>query len=311
MADRIDTLLGLLLEELHEVRRGADLAGQANLSRSHAARTFRQRFGESPAAFRRRLRLERAAFHLKDTAQSVTSLALDAGFDSLEGFTRAFRRVFGVSPSLYRRTGLRSHLLPAPSGFHYQPTGQALPTEENMDVLTHLLKFDEAFLRQALAQSRTLPDAALDTPLGESQPHPFDSPDHTLRDLLDKMVFTKEVWVAAVRGHDLPPADRPRHLDAIEARLDRASPAFLRVAQEVQQGVRWQQTFVDTLCEPPEVFPYGGMLAHVLNVDAHRRHILSAWLLRLGISVNTDPMHFGQVPANQPLITATTTKVTV
>lgn len=301
MADALNTLLELLLGELHEVRQGQVLFRQVQLSRSHAVRSFTARFGESPAAFRRRLTLERAALALKETEERVTDIALDGGFHSLEGFTRAFSRAFGVSPSLYRRTGLRSHLLPARSGIHYQPTGQALYTEENMDVVTHLLKFDEAFLRQAIALARSLPETTLDARLGESQPHSFDSPDHSLRDLLDKMVFTKEVWLAAVRGLDMPAPERDRTLDGIEARLNAAFPAFSQLAREVHDSAKWQQTFVDALCEPPEIFPYGGMLAHVLNVDAHRRHILSQWFTRLGVQLNTDPMHFGQLPAGNPV----------
>ena len=34
---------------------------------------------------------------------------------------------------------------------------------------------------------------------------------------------------------------------------------------------RLDETFVDGTCDPPEVFTYGGMLAHVLTFAAHRR----------------------------------------
>lgn len=300
MTDRVDLLLRLLLTEPGEPRRGEELAEAAHLSRAHAARAFRRRFGESPAAFRRRLRLERAAWALRRSSQSVTDTALDAGFDSLEGFTRAFARAFGVSPSLYRRTGLRSHLLPAANGIHFQPTGQAMPTEVGMDILSHLLAFDEAFVRQAITQARGLPETTLDQPLGETQPLSFDSPDRTLRDLLDKLIFNKEVWLAAVRGLPLPAEPRDRSLDALEGRMNAAFPAFAQLAREVQQEAKWQQTFVDALCEPAEVFPYGGMLAHVLTVDAHRRHVLSSWLWRLGVRLEADPMHFGMQPEGNP-----------
>ncbi|WP_102127302.1 helix-turn-helix transcriptional regulator [Deinococcus planocerae] len=294
--DRAAALLALLLGELGEVRRGEDVARGVNLSRSHAARLFRARFGESPAAFRRRLTLERAAWTLRHTAGSVTQIALEAGFDSLEGFTRAFSRAYGTSPSLYRRVGLRSHVLPSPDGIHFQSLGVALRTEDHMDLLDHLLAFDEAFVRQALAHARALPGRALDTPLGEAQPLSFEAPDRTLRDLLDKLVMNKEVWVAAVRGGELPTENRDRTPDGLEARVNVAFPAFRALAREVQAEGRWRQTFVDALCEPPEVFPYGGMLAHVLTVDAHRRHLLSAWLWRLGGRLDADPMLFGSLP---------------
>ncbi len=291
---RVDALLALILSSLDaaEPRGVAALAGRAHLSRAHATRAFSRLLGESPAALRRRLLLERAAWTLTRSGARVTDVALDAGFESLEAFTRAFRRAYGTSPSLYRRAAPGHHHLSAPNGIHYAPTG-ATPKEDPMDLLDHLLRFDEAFVRQAIAQARALPDGALDRPLGESQPLTFEPPDTTLRALLDKLVLNKEVWVAAVRGGALPPEDRDRSPDGLEARLNLAFPAFREVALEVSREQRWRQGFVDALCEPPEVFPFGGMIAHVLTVDAHRRHTLSAWFWRLGVQLDADPMHFG------------------
>ena len=86
-----------------------DLSRQAHQSRTQFHRLFRALVEETPAAMRRRLLLERAAFQLRDSASSVTDIAFDANYNSLEAFTRAFKRAFHVSPSLYRRmrTGSR------------------------------------------------------------------------------------------------------------------------------------------------------------------------------------------------------------
>src|SRR5258708_29076345 len=43
--------------------------------------------------------LERAAYQLAHTGMSVTDVALDANYGSLEAFTRAFRKAFRISPS--------------------------------------------------------------------------------------------------------------------------------------------------------------------------------------------------------------------
>ena len=51
-------------------------------------------------------------------------------------------------------------------------------------------------------------------------------------------------------------------------RPDRRSLAH---AREVIGANRLDETFVDAVCEPPEVFTYGGMIAHVLTFAAHRR----------------------------------------
>ncbi|HEX8644644.1 MAG TPA: helix-turn-helix domain-containing protein [Allosphingosinicella sp.] len=81
------------------------LATVAGLSPHHFHRRFRAAFGESPAAYVRRLRLERAAWRLQLHSDSVLAIALDCGFADHETFSRAFRRRWGLSPSDYRRLG--------------------------------------------------------------------------------------------------------------------------------------------------------------------------------------------------------------
>ena len=80
-----------------------DLADAAGLSPYHFSRLFTGRYGFSPMAYVRARRLEGAAERLRaGPPTSLIDLALDCGFDSQEGFTRAFTRIFGVSPGRYR-----------------------------------------------------------------------------------------------------------------------------------------------------------------------------------------------------------------
>jgi len=79
-----------------------DLASVAAFSRFHFHRVFRGLVGESLKEHIRRLRLERAAQKLKHEDAAVTRIALEAGFDAHESFTRAFGAMFGISPSAYR-----------------------------------------------------------------------------------------------------------------------------------------------------------------------------------------------------------------
>jgi AraC family transcriptional regulator len=58
--------------------------------------------GETPKRHVQRLRLERAAYKLAITDDSVIEVSLSVGFGGHETFTRAFRRRFGMSPSEYR-----------------------------------------------------------------------------------------------------------------------------------------------------------------------------------------------------------------
>jgi AraC family transcriptional regulator len=79
-----------------------DLATQAGLSPTHFHRVFLEVTDETPQAHLRRLRLERAALALRFGDADVAGVAVAAGYDSREGFTRAFAGQFGESPAVYR-----------------------------------------------------------------------------------------------------------------------------------------------------------------------------------------------------------------
>ena len=80
-----------------------ELARIACFSPYHFHRIFSSMVGESVAAYIRRLLLERAAMQLGHSPESVTQIALGAGYDSVDAFTRAFRAHIGMLPSEYRR----------------------------------------------------------------------------------------------------------------------------------------------------------------------------------------------------------------
>ncbi len=119
-----------LLRVLLHIQRNLDrpvglgeLAEVAAFSPFHFARIFRAMIGETVGEHVRRIRLERAAGQLRFTRRSVTDIALDAGFDTPETFTRSFKGQLGVPPSRFRRIrgGFRPPL--SPSGVHYDEAG--------------------------------------------------------------------------------------------------------------------------------------------------------------------------------------------
>ena len=81
-----------------------DIADRAGLSPYHFSRVFSARMGRSVMAHVRARRLIRGARRLTaDPDLKLIDLALDCGFESQEAFTRAFVRIFGVSPGRFRR----------------------------------------------------------------------------------------------------------------------------------------------------------------------------------------------------------------
>jgi AraC family transcriptional regulator len=97
-----------------------DLARLACFSPFHFHRLFKGMVGESVKEHVRRLRLERAATQLKLGALPVVRIALGAGYESHEAFTRSFKAAFGVAPARYR-TAKRPLGAIAPAGVHYRP----------------------------------------------------------------------------------------------------------------------------------------------------------------------------------------------
>jgi AraC family transcriptional regulator len=88
----------------------------------HFHRVFRGIVGESLQEHIRRLRLERAAMRLKYTGWTVLEIALEAGYETHEAFTRAFRALYDCCPSRFR---LDKGLLAKAStaGVHYREDG--------------------------------------------------------------------------------------------------------------------------------------------------------------------------------------------
>jgi AraC family transcriptional regulator len=299
--DRLRALLDVVVDSVEQAGglAGAELAGRAYLSRYHFDRLVAAAVGEPPGAFRRRLLLERAAYRLRATGDSIIEVALDAGYGSPEAFTRAFRRAYGRPPSALRGDPGARLLLPAPNGIHfYPPGGLRLPADARrapMDITTTLLEHDNWLVGELIERADRLDGATLDRPITMS----VDALDEgsSLRELLHTLVSTKERWTAAVDGQlppggdplgsELPPSERT--VAALRRRYAVAGPAFLGLAQRIRQRGDEGVTFIDATCEPPRTFSYGDMLAHVLNFSAYRRTLALAALHEYGV----DDLGFG------------------
>jgi len=267
------------------------LARRAYQSRTQFYRLFRAMVEETPVAMRRRLLLERGAWQLSRTQRAVTDIGLDAGYGSLEAFTRAFRKAFGVSPSIYRRLGATCTYLHTTNGIHhYSGSNDTKGADQSMDLYDIFSCQESWHTRRLLDLAQTLSDEQLDRLLkNQVKIFPWDGPDRTLRQILDRMVLTKEVWAAALTGGNMPlmengPAEH-RSPAAMLARMEKADTAFHSVFTDVRNRSAWEDTFVDALCEPAETFTFGGTFAHVIAFNFYRRMLAIDALRHLGVNV--------------------------
>jgi AraC family transcriptional regulator len=79
------------------------LAERAGVSVFHACRSFRRARKTTIHGYRRDLQLKSAVSLLLDTDYPLTRIAVDTGFANQGHFTNAFRRRFGMPPSVFRR----------------------------------------------------------------------------------------------------------------------------------------------------------------------------------------------------------------
>ena len=82
----------------------AVLADICSLSPWYAHRLFREHTGYAPAEYIRRMRLAKSALRLKTEHAKIIDVAFDLGFASVDGYTRAFRKEFGINPGEYAKS---------------------------------------------------------------------------------------------------------------------------------------------------------------------------------------------------------------
>ena len=191
-----------MLDEDH--RTLGDMADGAFASPYHFSRVLTRDAGEAPVAMRRRVMLERAAWRIRQ-GTNVTDAAWEAGYESLEGFSRAFARAYGHPPSESGGAG-GSVWLPAANGIHFHP-----PTslwvhagEQTMSPVTdQLVRHDLDDTRELIDLAKGLDDAQWrEVRSPGHQVASWEGPEESIAAVLERTVFAKEVWLAAIEGTD-------------------------------------------------------------------------------------------------------------
>ena len=129
------------------------LAESIHISKYHYQRLFREAVGESVMRYVTRRRMALAAAELAETDASVLEIALRYGYDSHDGFTRAFRAALGVTPADYRKYGLRP---PVTRKEHH-----AMPYTRPMDEITRELRALIVQAKELAVRTRRGPEIAV------------------------------------------------------------------------------------------------------------------------------------------------------
>ncbi|MEO3759003.1 helix-turn-helix domain-containing protein [Mycobacterium sp. B14F4] len=294
--DRLRELLDAVVDAANTAV--GDMARSSFASEFHFSRQVRRLTGESPAAMRRRIMLERAAWRLH-RGEGVAAVAADEGWSSAEVFSRAFRRTFGVPPSQAADVPFRAT---APNGLHFHPPHSlwldgAGDTKEP-DISALMVAHDVADTAYLIDRA-----AGLTKPQWTQEISPgqvvldWDGPEPSVGAVLGAIVWSKEVWLATIEGRDFPDraATQPESASAeqLASRHTEIGKRWTAMVSEYTAEGRLGDTVIDALCDPPESFQLYGIVAHVLTYAAHRRGLVRAMLARHGVDVHRgDPLEW-------------------
>ena len=105
-SEKIQTSIEYIEKNLIEKISLEDLAKQSFLSKYHYHRVFHGLVGETVMEYVRKRRLTEAAKELVKSNIKIVDVALKYQFSSQEAFSRAFKRMFKVSPGEFRKAGV-------------------------------------------------------------------------------------------------------------------------------------------------------------------------------------------------------------
>ena len=104
MDRRIELVIAKIKTEPAAAWDFAALAVLVNLSPSRFRHLFKQETGTTPAQYLKEVRLRRAAKLLRNTFLTIKQILKQTSLGSNAHFVRDFRRLYGMTPTAYRRT---------------------------------------------------------------------------------------------------------------------------------------------------------------------------------------------------------------
>jgi AraC family transcriptional regulator len=262
----------------------AEMARSSYASEFHFSRQVSRLTGEPPAAIRRRVMLERAAWRLQ-RGEGVASVAAEEGWSSPEVFSRAFRRSYGVPPSRACEVEFR---LTAPNGLHFHPPESlwldSCEDTKPPDVSQLMVAHDVADTAYLIVKGGELTEEQWRERLSPGQVVlDWDGEEPSVGAVLGAIVWTKEVWLASIEGRDQPERPGVRTAERLADHHAAVSARWTAMVAEHADRGRLGDTVIDALCDPPESFQLYGIVAHVLTYSAHRRGLARTMLARHGL----------------------------
>lgn len=233
----------------------AEVAKIAGISQWHFQRIFKALTNETLKTYIRSRRLAKALDKLLTTRARIIDIAMSAGFESQESFTRAFKKAFGMTPNEYRKLGAKSQFL-------------------------RKVQFDEDYLRHLHQNISLVPEIAAQPPLAlvgmRTRFHSVDSEKNNIGQQLTPL------WQAFLpRLREIPGALRHTCYGVVEQTEPDSDLLQYHAAVEVSEAYDLppEMTCVVVPGATYARFTHRGEVKHI---DRTVNYIYSTWLTQSG-----------------------------
>lgn len=143
---KVDEVIILLLNNLDKPLSYRHIAEDVSSSPDHFHKQFKRLTGETFKSCFSRLRLEKAMFLLRNSDKSITDIAFDSGYTTVEMLCKAVRKYWGMSPRDLRKKKDWHPYLPSKAGIHYSDKNinkNWFYVEGESEMDTKIVQFDD------------------------------------------------------------------------------------------------------------------------------------------------------------------------
>ena len=134
--EKVNQVIDYISANLHQPLQLDVIAGRICVSRRQLLRIMRSALDESLYAYMARQRMERAIMYIQTEEMTLAELAARVGYDNPQSFSKAFRKLFGISPKAYIN-GLNARLQEyvKSSGGKYETVPSEICEEEDLNLI--------------------------------------------------------------------------------------------------------------------------------------------------------------------------------
>lgn len=133
---KVNQVIDYISANLHQPLQLDVIAGRICVSRRQLLRIMRSALNESLHAYMARQRMERAIMYMQTEEMTLAELAARVGYDNPQSFSKAFKKLFGISPKAYIN-GLNARLQEyvKSSGGKYETVPSEICEEEDLNLI--------------------------------------------------------------------------------------------------------------------------------------------------------------------------------